>query len=187
MKRLIFLLIIVAGGVAAYYSMRQPAGPLVLTGIVTTEDVIVAPQLGGQIGQLMVKEGDQVERNQLIAVMTTDELQADRAYYDRTVESMQSQVGENEAALRYEQRQTERRQRLQRPRPRKSRRRRSWKTLESSWSEPRNCRSRASLRFNSSIRRELHTMRQRPGSRQLRSRLKSSAPRSPWPTRTPSR
>ena len=107
MKRLIFLLIIVAGGVAAYYSMRQPAGPLVLTGIVTTEDVIVAPQLGGQIGQLMVKEGDQVERNQLIAVMTTDELQADRAYYDRTVESMQSQVGENEAALRYEQRQTE--------------------------------------------------------------------------------
>ena len=96
MKRLIFLLIIVAGGVAAYYSMRQPAGPLVLTGIVTTEDVIVAPQLGGQIGQLMVKEGDQVERNQLIAVMTTDELQADRAYYDRTVESMQSQVGENE-------------------------------------------------------------------------------------------
>src|SRR5207245_2905293 len=104
---LIFLLIIVAGGVAAYYSMRQPAGPLVLTGIVTTEGVIVAPQLGGQIGQLMVKEGDQVERNQLIAVMTTDELQADRAYYDRTVESMQSQVGENEAALRYEQRQTE--------------------------------------------------------------------------------
>ena len=98
MKRLIFLLIIVAGGVAAYYSMRQPAGPLVLTGIVTTEGVIVAPQLGGQIGQLMVKEGDQVERNQLIAVMTTDELQADRAYYDRTVESMQSQVGENEAA-----------------------------------------------------------------------------------------
>src|SRR5437660_11398996 len=107
MKRLIFLLISVAGGVAAYYSMRQPAGPLVLTGIVTTEDVIVAPQLGGQIGQLMVKEGDQVERNQLIAVMTTDELQADRAYYDRTVESIQSQVGENEAALRYEQRQTE--------------------------------------------------------------------------------
>jgi len=74
---------------------------------VTTQDVIVSPQLGGQIGQLMVKEGDQVERNQLIAVMTTDELQADRAYYERTVESVQSQVGENQAALRYEQRQTE--------------------------------------------------------------------------------
>jgi HlyD family secretion protein len=107
MKRVIFLLIIAGGAVAAYYSMRQPVGPLVLTGIVTTEDVIVGPQLGGQIGQLMVKEGDQVERNQLIALMTTDELQADRAYYARTVESIQSQVGENEAALRYEERQTE--------------------------------------------------------------------------------
>jgi HlyD family secretion protein len=107
MKRLIFLLIVVAGGVGAYYAMRQPPGPLVLTGIVTTEDVIVSPQVGGQIGQLMVKEGDQVEQNQLIAVMTTDELEADRAYYAHTVESIQSQVGENEAALRYEQRQTE--------------------------------------------------------------------------------
>ena len=107
MKRLIFLLIVVGGVVGAYYAMRQPPGPLVLTGIVTTADVIISPQVGGQIGQLMVKEGDQVDRDQLIAVMTTDELEADRAYYAHTVESMQSQVGENEAALRYEQRQTE--------------------------------------------------------------------------------
>jgi len=107
MKRLIFLLILVGGAVGAYYAMRQPPGPLVLTGIVTTEDVIISPQVGGQIGQLMVREGDQVEQNQLIAVMTTDELEADRAYYAHTVESIQSQVGENEAALRYEQRQTE--------------------------------------------------------------------------------
>jgi HlyD family secretion protein len=107
MKRLILLLILAGGAVAGYYSMLSPPGPLVLTGIVTTEDVIVAPQVGGQIGQLMVKEGDQVSRNQLIAVMATAELEADRAYYERTVESIQSQVGENEAALRYEQRQTE--------------------------------------------------------------------------------
>jgi HlyD family secretion protein len=39
--------------------------------------------------------------------MTTDELQANRAYYAHQVESIQSQVGENQAALRYEQRQTE--------------------------------------------------------------------------------
>src|SRR5438093_5599439 len=107
MKRLIFLLIVVGGAGGAYYAMRQPLGPLVLTGIVTTEDVIISPQVGGQIGQLMVREGDQVEQNQLIAVMTTDELEADRAYYVHTVESIQSQVGENEAALRYEERQTE--------------------------------------------------------------------------------
>jgi HlyD family secretion protein len=107
MRRLILLLIV--GGVAAgaYYSMRQPVGPLTLTGIVTTQDVIVAPQLGGQIGQLLVQEGDAIQKNQLIAVLTTDELEADRAYYTHQVASIQSQVGENEAALRLEQRQTE--------------------------------------------------------------------------------
>jgi HlyD family secretion protein len=107
MKRLIFLLLLAAGAAAAYYATHRPPGPLMLTGIVTTQDVIVAPQLAGQIGQLLVKEGDPVQKNQLVAVLTTDELQADRAYYAHQVESVQSQVGENEAQLRYEQRQTE--------------------------------------------------------------------------------
>jgi multidrug resistance efflux pump len=107
MKRLITLLIVAAVVAGVYYSMRQPVGPLILTGIVTTEDVLVGSQVGGQIGQLLVKEGDSVQKNQLVAIMTTDELAANRAYYARTVDSMQSQVGENEATLRLQQRQTE--------------------------------------------------------------------------------
>jgi multidrug resistance efflux pump len=107
MKRLVFLFILVAGAAGAYYAMHQPPGPLILTGIVTTQDVIVSPQLGGQIAQLLVKEGDSVEKNQLVAVLTADELKADRAYYASQVESVQSQVGENVAELRLEQRQTE--------------------------------------------------------------------------------
>jgi multidrug resistance efflux pump len=87
--------------------MHQPPGPLVLTGIVTTEDVIVGPQVGGLIGQLLVKEGDQIQKNQLIAVMTTDELRANRDFYSKQEESAQSQIGENEASLRYQSRQTE--------------------------------------------------------------------------------
>src|SRR5262249_6541994 len=107
MKRIILLLLIAGGLAGAYYSIHKKPGPLILTGIVTTDNVIVGPQVGGQISQLLVKEGDQVLKNQLIAVMTTDELQADRAYYMHQVESIQSQVGESQAALRYEQRQTE--------------------------------------------------------------------------------
>jgi len=107
MKRLIILLILAGGAAAAYYSTHQPVGTLVLTGIVTTQDVLVSPQLGGQIRQLLVKEGDSVESNQLLAVITTDELEADRAYYSHQVESIQSQVGESQAELRLEQRQTE--------------------------------------------------------------------------------
>jgi len=107
MRRVLILVLLLGVGGAGYYTMRPMPMPLILTGIVTTDDVIVSPQVGGQIGQLLVKEGDLVARNQLIAVMVTDELQADRAYYEHTVESITSQVGENEAQLRYEQRQTE--------------------------------------------------------------------------------
>src|SRR3954471_8346988 len=106
-KRLV-LLLIVAGAVAgAYYSMHKPAGPLILTGLVTTEDVMIGPQVGGQIARLLVKEGDPIQKDQLVAVMTTDELQANREYYTRQIESVQSQIGENEAGLRYQERQTE--------------------------------------------------------------------------------
>jgi HlyD family secretion protein len=107
MRRLIVLLILAGVGAAVYYSMHRPPGPLILTGIVTTEDVIVGPQVGGQIARLLVKEGDQLQKNQIVAVMTTDELQANKVFYARQVESAQSQIGENEASLRFQERQTE--------------------------------------------------------------------------------
>ena len=84
----------------------MPPAPLVLTGIVTTNDVIVSPQIAGQIGQLLVAEGDAVTKDQLLAVITPDELQADTAYYAQNVEGLSSQVRESEAALRLQERQT---------------------------------------------------------------------------------
>src|SRR3990172_13369495 len=107
MKRILLLLVLAGGGTAVYYSTRTGPAPLILTGIVTTEDVIVSPQVGGQISRLLVKEGDRVRRDDLVATMTTDELRADREYYAQTGRSIESQVGENEAALRFEQRQLE--------------------------------------------------------------------------------
>src|SRR5262249_15098042 len=106
-KRLLpFLLVLVvaAGGAYAYKSMA-PA-PLTLTGIVTTNDVIVSPQIGGQIAQLLVKEGDTVTRDQLVAVIAPDELKADTAYFAQNVQGLSSQVRESEAALRFQERQT---------------------------------------------------------------------------------
>ena len=46
MKKLLPLLIVIAAGVGYYFYTRPPSA-LVLTGIVTTHDVVVAPQLGG--------------------------------------------------------------------------------------------------------------------------------------------
>ncbi len=98
------LLLAIAGG--AYYYTHRPAEPLVLTGIVTTNDVIVSPQIAGQITQLLAKEGDVVKKDQLLAVISPDELKADTAYYSHNVAGLSSQVRESEAALRFQQKQT---------------------------------------------------------------------------------
>jgi HlyD family secretion protein len=94
-----------AGGVAYYVAVSRPT-VLVLTGIVTTDDVVVSPQVGGQIGRLLVAEGDTVTRDQLLAVMTPDELAADQTYYAQSAQGLTSQVKESEAALRYQEQQT---------------------------------------------------------------------------------
>jgi len=101
---LIPLIVVVAGAVYAFSSL----GPrtLTLTGIVTTNDVIVSPQVAGQIGQLLVNEGDVVKKGQLLATITPDELRADTNYYAQNAAGLSSQVRESEAALRFEQSQT---------------------------------------------------------------------------------
>ncbi|HEX7137293.1 MAG TPA: biotin/lipoyl-binding protein, partial [Vicinamibacterales bacterium] len=108
MKRLRPLLIVavLAGlGYAAYAYATRPPTSLTLTGIVTTNDVIVSPQIAGQIEKLLVKEGDEVKKDQLVAVLKPDELRADTAYYSQNVEGLSSQVRESEAALRFQERQ----------------------------------------------------------------------------------
>ena len=81
-------------------------GQLVLTGIVTTNDVIVSPQVSAQLSKLLVKEGDTVQVNQLIAVLSPDELRADQAYAAQSERGLGNQVDVSEAALRYQERQT---------------------------------------------------------------------------------
>jgi HlyD family secretion protein len=105
-KRLLVPVILAAAaGAGVYAYSRMPPPPLVLTGIVTTNDVIVSPQIGGQISQLLVNEGDTVAHDQLVAVIAPDELKADTAYFSQNVAGMSSQVRESEAALRFQQRQ----------------------------------------------------------------------------------
>jgi HlyD family secretion protein len=107
-RRIVIALVLVAVllGAGAYYVVASRPAVLVLTGIVTTNDVVVSPQIGGQIGRLLVNEGDTVTRDQLVAVITPDELAADRTYYTQNARGVTSQVKESEAALRYQEQQT---------------------------------------------------------------------------------
>jgi HlyD family secretion protein len=105
-KAVVFVVLLLAAGAGTYAYRRLPSAPLVLTGIVTTNDVIVSSQVAGQIGQLLVAEGDPVKKGQLLAVIVPDELKADTAYFQQNVEGLSSQIRESEAALRLQERQT---------------------------------------------------------------------------------
>ena len=105
MKKLLPLLLIIALGVGAYVYFNQAPTALVLTGLVTTNDVVVGPQIGGRIDDLRVKEGDLVKRGQIVAVIAPDELRAESAYAVHNVEGIASQIQQSQAALRYEEQQ----------------------------------------------------------------------------------
>ena len=98
--RLVVVAFVAGAAYGAYYFFSLPPSSLVLTGIVTTHDVTVAPQIGGRLVALKVKEGDSVTKGQPVAEIDPGELQADRAYYEHSAEGIASQVREGEAALR---------------------------------------------------------------------------------------
>lgn len=109
MKRLPLLLVLLLAGIGAsgaYYYAHRPADRLTLTGIVTTNGVIVSPQIAGRIGRLFVKEGDVVKHGQLAALLVPDELRQDSAFYAHSAQGAMSQVQQSAAALRLQERQT---------------------------------------------------------------------------------
>jgi len=105
-RRIFLLLVLVAAVYAGYVYWFRPPTSLTLTGVVTTNDVVVSPQIAGQIRELGAVEGDVVKKGQVLAVIAPDELRAESAYYQHSAEGLGSQVKESEAALRFQERQT---------------------------------------------------------------------------------
>jgi len=99
MKRIRIVVAVLVIGAILYFVFRGGTKALVLTGIVTTNDVVVSPQVAGQVTRLLVAEGDSVEPGQLLAVLSPAELQADRAYYVQSASAFGSQVAAGEADL----------------------------------------------------------------------------------------
>lgn len=106
-KILLALAILAAlGGGLVYHKVMMRPQDMVLTGIVTTDDVVVSSQIQGQLARLLVKEGDRVQAGQLLAVIQPHELAADKAYYSSTEQSAAAQVNQAEAALKFQESQT---------------------------------------------------------------------------------
>ncbi|MGD0540078.1 MAG: efflux RND transporter periplasmic adaptor subunit [Tepidisphaeraceae bacterium] len=96
---LILILVVAAGGI--YYATARQPRQIVLTGIVTTDEVIVGPEIQGRLRQLLVKEGDAVKQGELLGVIEPEEQLADVAYYASNDQQYAAQVTQAEADLEY--------------------------------------------------------------------------------------
>src|SRR5215471_4079885 len=92
--------------VALYFLFRPHPNQITLTGMVTTDDVIVSPEIQGRIQQLLVNRGDTVTNNQLVAVLQPQEWKAEMAFYAHTEQQSAAQVAVAEADLKFQESQT---------------------------------------------------------------------------------
>jgi len=101
MKRRIFiiLLLLAALAVGIYYSLSRSENKLVLTGIVTTDEVMVSSQIQGQLQRLLVKEGDPVTNGELLAQIQPQEWQASLDFYKGSEKQAAAQLIQAKADL----------------------------------------------------------------------------------------
>ncbi|MFN8573215.1 MAG: efflux RND transporter periplasmic adaptor subunit [Gemmatimonadaceae bacterium] len=105
-KRLLIAIPVIVLLAIVWSVVRARTAPIVITGIVTTNEVIVSPQVAGQVDSLLVSEGDSVSRGQLMAVIRPDELRADRAYFASSADAATGELEGSVAALRLQEQTT---------------------------------------------------------------------------------
>jgi multidrug resistance efflux pump len=81
-RRPLLITFLVLGAVILYFVTSCHPRSLMLTGIVTTDDVIVSSEIQGRLQKLSVKEGDPVSRGQLLGLIAPEEWKAGMAYYE---------------------------------------------------------------------------------------------------------
>jgi RND family efflux transporter MFP subunit len=106
-KTLISIIVLAVVGGGIYYASTRPASQIVLTGIVTTDEVIVSPEIQGRLQQLFVREGDLVTNGELLGQMQPEQWQADMAFYQSSelqtaADLRQAQADAENARLNFE-------------------------------------------------------------------------------------
>ena len=88
---LAFAAAILVGAAVYYFALREPSS-IVLTGVVTTDDVRVGALIEGRLENLMVGQGDTVEKGQLLALIQPQEAQADVDFYKNSQDASAAAV-----------------------------------------------------------------------------------------------
>jgi HlyD family secretion protein len=84
---------------ALFYWFGNRPESMVLTGIVTTDDIRVSSMLEGRLQKFLVREGDSVKENQLLAVLDSKEQEADIDYYQESEKESAALVQQAKANL----------------------------------------------------------------------------------------
>jgi HlyD family secretion protein len=106
MRKVLIILLLAAAGAWIYYIYGRPVTSLALTGIVTTDDVVLSSQVQGQIQRLTIKEGDTVHAGEVLATIMPEELAAEQAYYAHSEEGQSANVSGARSTLNYQELQT---------------------------------------------------------------------------------
>ena len=101
-KKLFLLLPLPVLAILLAWFLTRPPRQIWLTGIVTTDEVIVSSQIQGRLEQLRVREGDLVQSNQLVGLIEPREWRQDMAFYSNSEQQVGAQVVLAEADLKYE-------------------------------------------------------------------------------------
>ena len=101
------ILVAAAAGRGRLFNLAVRRGrEIVLTGMVTTDEVIVSSEIQGRLQQLLVREGDTVTNGQLLALIQPAERKADLAFYTDSAEQSAAQVTQARADLQFQEAQT---------------------------------------------------------------------------------
>jgi len=93
---IIFLILAIVAAVIYYATTRRPHD-IVLTGVVTTDEVIVSSEIQGRLQHLLVKEGDGVKNGQLLAQIQPEQWKADMAFYDSSEQQSSADLAQAQA------------------------------------------------------------------------------------------
>ena len=96
-SKLSILLVLIAIGIGIYYYNTRPPNAIVLTGIVTTDEVIVSAEIQGRLQQLLVQQGDVVTNGELLAQIQPEQYQADMAFYDSSIQQTSADLAQAQA------------------------------------------------------------------------------------------
>jgi HlyD family secretion protein len=98
-KIVLILLVLAAAAAGIYYALTRSPREIILTGIVTTDEVIVSPEIQGRLQRLFVQEGDPVTNGELLALIQPETEQANMAFYTSSEQQSAADLAQAQADL----------------------------------------------------------------------------------------